>query len=1232
MTSAGRDGRIPVLYLAPWVDLGGSDKSTIDWFRCLDRERFAPSIVTTQPSRNRRLRELSPYAEEVWSLPDLVAGGEMAPFILDFLATREVEVLHVMNSRLGFELLPDLSALPDKPKVVVQLHVEEPDRSGYVRYVTTRYGNLVDRFSVTSEHLAQTVYDYGVSRDRISVIFTGVDAEDEFNPGHAPAEPELTAGHFHILYPGRIVAQKDPLMMVEVATALRELTADFRLHVVGEGDLEADVRRQVTARGLGGHVLFHPSTDRLQGWYAACDALLMTSVFEGVPVVVYEAMAMELPVVAPALPGNVELLGDTAGGLISPRDDAAAYAATLAGLARDTEGRAELARRARDRIREEFSLERMGSEHGELYLELLEGDPRSATVSEPAPPDARVPEPPPVSRFLNRRLFDTPLVSVIIPCFNQGRVLLECLDAVRAQTHPRIETIVVDDASTERETRAVMDGLSSDGDLSVIRLDENGGPSRARNAALDRCSGRYVLPVDSDNLLLPDAVERLVAQLKVAGETVGFVYPNVSYFGNRDDYFEAPDWDLYGLLHRNVCDVCSLFDREIFDAGARFDETIRLGHEDWEFVLRLAAGGIRGEPAHGPVLRYRVWGFNRSESVEHAADSFEEAVRRRSPLAARERELKAQWSPALSLTGLTPFEALSTTGEKVVRLLAAQTCSDLELIARVDRELPQNGGPPARRLPPAVSLSDADAVVHAHASAKGRLFALTRGTGAELLADPTFLEKALRVLRSAQAHGSPLEALVFSDAGAEAGPDWSFIDRAADVSGAHTVIMTRAVVAELGAIAIDALDPVRSLVEACVAVGPVGWRHLPALDAVRTTRDVPDRRASRPAVLGSSEPRTPGARALFEEREQREPLIPGLRPGSVRRWKTLVTWAPPLSRPLCRHRKLGGERRIVTRSRESPPGYGLEFDLGSTRVQSLVGTRRLVKLAGGDFTTFAAGERGGAGPGAGEARPLGYIEEAPLPLLESLVAATYPPTGQRILVAGESDPLASVVENGTTLGFIEPLPVYPRRPAHAECTLGLVPLFRAVDRGARRHRYGAGSIPAGELVGELGAMLSTPQADCVPVWIEDDRLTTDRHRVGRSRPHARSAVRWAAAPLAWRGFSEPMPRARAAARRTLTAAAALSRPASRPAETGAEPVGWLLGRPVRESLPLYASYHPVTRDQLLTTQARFATDLGYGEPELLGHLRAVAPMTGRLDLRKVGIPWASRFALTVEPR
>jgi hypothetical protein len=129
---------LPVLYLAPWVGYGGSDKNTIDWFRWIDRDRFAPYLITTQPSENPLLREVEPYAEEILVLPELMQADAMPAFILDFVRTRRIGAIHLMNSKLGFDLLPQIAELPDPPVVVVQMHAEEPDRSGYVRYVSTR--------------------------------------------------------------------------------------------------------------------------------------------------------------------------------------------------------------------------------------------------------------------------------------------------------------------------------------------------------------------------------------------------------------------------------------------------------------------------------------------------------------------------------------------------------------------------------------------------------------------------------------------------------------------------------------------------------------------------------------------------------------------------------------------------------------------------------------------------------------------------------------------------------------------------------------------------------------------------------------------------------------------------------------------------------------------------------------------------------------------------------------
>src|SRR2546421_4193933 len=355
---------IPVLYIAPWVDHGGTDKATVDWFRSIDRQRFRPYLVTTQPSANRRLADVVPLAEELWPLPELMAGKDFPRLILDLIHSRGIRVVHVMNSRLAFDLLPAMASLPHRPGLVVQLHVEEDDRSGFVRYVTTRYGNLVDAFSIVSANLAAAVVDeYEMPRSKCHVIHLGVDADREFSPEAAQPAPDVEPGPFNVLFPARLVRQKDPLTMVATAAALRDAGVDFRIHVVGEGNLEPRAREAAASAGVAEQVLFHGTRGDMPRWFAACDAVLLTSVFEGVPVVVYEAMAMGLPLVVPRLDAIAEVVDDECATLVAPGAPAAAYAGALARLARDPELGKCQGQASRERVREQFTLERMAREH-----------------------------------------------------------------------------------------------------------------------------------------------------------------------------------------------------------------------------------------------------------------------------------------------------------------------------------------------------------------------------------------------------------------------------------------------------------------------------------------------------------------------------------------------------------------------------------------------------------------------------------------------------------------------------------------------------------------------------------------------------------------------------------------------------------------------------------------------------------------------------------------------------
>jgi len=1195
--------RTPLLYLAPWIDYGGTDKNTIDWFRAIDRDRYAPYLITTQASPNRRIDEIAALAEEIWVLPDLMAAEEMPKFILDLIVSREIEAVHLMNARLGFDLLPDITCLPQPPGIVVQLHVEEADRSGYVRYVTTRFGNLVDRFSVTSHNLAAAVEDYGIPRDKIEVVYIGVDGEEEFSPDHV--EPEnLDRERLQILFPARIVKQKDPLLMVEVARRLRDREVDFQIHVLGEGDLEDAVKEWVGKHGLEERVLLHQPTSTPQRWYAAADAVLLTSEFEGVPAVVYEAMAMGVPVVASSLPGNVELLGDTYDGLIEPREDAERYVEELARLATDVGYRETHGRKLRERALAQFTLRQMAAGHEKLYDEVAARHRRKIDEK----PVAAAPK---LLHFRDRPLFEQPLVSVIVPHYNQARVLGDCIDSIWEQTYPSVELIVVDDCSTEADTPQLLDALERHDDTTVIRLDRNGGPSRARNRAIDISEGRYVLPVDSDNILLPDAIERLVEQLATAGEDVGFIYPQIQFFGNRQDHYEPPEYNLYTLLHGNYCDTCSLIDRQVFDAGLRYREEIVLGHEDWEFVLKLAAHGVRGEAAKVPTVRYRKWGFNRSDAVDHAPTPFDETLAEISPFAGQEEHIKSAESPSLTLAIVYGIEA-GAARKRIAANLAAQSSLDVELFApSTDRWRPAAPVPPVRHLPAGSATDPMTMLQRVREAMRGSILGLSTDTELDLLADPAFVEK---VLRRFEAKTGAAQAIAFVDVGEESRFSFRALDAEEfDPVDAHAIVWQLAAEDDLPyGLHADPADPVRSIALLFAASGVVvEWRHAPA--------------GSSPP--GKSSPNDPqivqriGREAAANKLVR--PLLPGAGRYEVPRWEHSPTWLPPLSGLLVRDREKGGDRRHFSR-RPAPQGYEVERHLGSLRNSGFEGTARLIR-SGGDFLVMPREEWRPLGDDEEE---LGYVELAPFPQQNSLALGIHRESGQKVLISLPDDPFAAEVEYVEHLGFIEPFPIVPTYEAPEPPAVGVIGLIKTIDLEARRHRYAIGSVPDGELVGELGGLAKSALVGAVACWIVDGRLVAEGHAPPSARPTAGRATRWVAEPAAWRGLAPTSSMVKTALRRSLMTAESMRRRPAAPAELPSKPPeGFLYPSPRPGLVGLYAGYHPVTGEQLLVRTPNDIPHLGYDGPYLIGYMKPFAPLTGEFDQRFPYIPWSRRFGL-----
>jgi glycosyltransferase involved in cell wall biosynthesis len=208
-----------------------------------------------------------------------------------------------------------------------------------------------------------------------------------------------------------------------------------------------------------------------------------------------------------------------------------------------------------------------------------------------------------------------PLVSVIIPCYNSARYLAETIESALAQTYPRIEVIVIDDGSTDETPR-----IARFYPVTYI-YQANCGVSAARNRGIFRSQGKYVLFLDHDDRLLPEAVAtgvRLLEEHPECAVAVGehrYIGADGRELGYSNKRAAGRDHYLM-LLEGNFIETpCSaLHRRSSFSVTGVFDESVQ-GAEDHELYLRTARrSAFIGHDA--TVSEYRLHDSNTSRNAE----------------------------------------------------------------------------------------------------------------------------------------------------------------------------------------------------------------------------------------------------------------------------------------------------------------------------------------------------------------------------------------------------------------------------------------------------------------------------------------------------------------------------------------------------------------------------------------------------------------------------------------
>jgi glycosyltransferase involved in cell wall biosynthesis len=191
------------------------------------------------------------------------------------------------------------------------------------------------------------------------------------------------------------------------------------------------------------------------------------------------------------------------------------------------------------------------------------------------------------------------LVSVIMPCYNQGKFIDDAIQSVLDSSYPNIEIIVINDGSTDKYTNEIL--KNNKWANTVIYTIENKGVSNARNFGINVSNGKYILPIDADDKISSDYIDQAVNVLE-NNQDVKVVTCNVELFGSKKGRYILPDFSLEMLMGQNIMVVSSMFRRSDFENTTGFNPNMALGFEDWDFWLSLLENG-------GDVFKLDCIGF-----------------------------------------------------------------------------------------------------------------------------------------------------------------------------------------------------------------------------------------------------------------------------------------------------------------------------------------------------------------------------------------------------------------------------------------------------------------------------------------------------------------------------------------------------------------------------------------------------------------------------------------------
>jgi glycosyltransferase involved in cell wall biosynthesis len=374
-----KNDTVNIVYLINGLSSGGAETMLYRLLCGLDKSRFIPTVITLQsfpgPLQEKiEALNIDVYEVKVKSKFDLTAVLR----VYNLIRRLKPKILHTQlfaSDMLG----RTIGRILKVPVIITAIrNIYYGSFSRYLLYkITERFS---DKTVFVSNAAAKRFVELNiVSKEKVKVIHNGLDLKDFYaalskeEKRAIRTDLSLPEVGFLMLAVGRLSRQKGYSELFKALIVPEKMKRlDYTLIIAGTGSLQQELEKEVRDLGLHHRVSFIGRCDDIPALMAASDALILNSLWEGLPGVVMEAMASELPVVATNVGGTSELVDDgKTGYLVQPAEPGEIKDALANLMGLSEEERRIMGKAGREKVKKQFYVEKMVSEYEQLYYEAL---------------------------------------------------------------------------------------------------------------------------------------------------------------------------------------------------------------------------------------------------------------------------------------------------------------------------------------------------------------------------------------------------------------------------------------------------------------------------------------------------------------------------------------------------------------------------------------------------------------------------------------------------------------------------------------------------------------------------------------------------------------------------------------------------------------------------------------------------------------------------------------------